>query len=226
MNNNHIIILDYETGSLDSSTCQVTQLAACHLDPTTLELGDIFNSEVCPQDPDNEETLTTDSLVFCGKTKEALMDKPPLEEVWKNFCAYLKPYTGKSKYTRPIVAGYNVRGFDNVITARLCKQFGNVDKDGKQKLFSDFMVIDLMETIWLLTENHNDLKRFSGTGKANIKFETVCRWLGIPTHNLHDAETDVKKEGAVIAKFMKLYRTLWDRVPFEGSMKGLFDEKV
>jgi len=220
MNNNTIIVLDFETGGLDPKSCEITQLACCAVNPRTLQIGDIFDSECRPEDENN---LDDKALEITHKTKEELRKAPPLPEVWKNFKQYLKNHTGKTKFNRPIRAGYNILSFDNVILDRLCDKFGDVDSDGKQNLFSDFISIDMMTTIWMLMENSNALAKFSDKGKHDIKFTTVSKWLGLGDEGAHNAKTDVLREAKVMVKFLNWYRRVSERVNFEGTMA---DEKI
>ena len=213
------MVVDLETTSADSSKCQITQIAACIINPRTLEIdaNSYFNSEVRPEDFDDIEE---EALKITRKTKEGLANAPPLTEAWGNFREYVKNDSGKNKWSRPVRAGFNILAFDNKILQRMCEKFGDVDKDGKQNLFSDFANIDVMQIIWLLMENNNMLAKFSETGKHDIKFPTVARWLGLSTEGLHDALNDVKQEAKVVVRFLRLFRNLSEKVQFEGSMKN------
>ncbi len=220
MNTNNIIILDLETGGSNPYTCEVTQIAACLVHPKTLEISNFFNTECRPENMDN---LEEDALRITGKTKEGLAKAPLLKEAWSNFREYIKFNSGKNKYSRPIRAGYNILNFDNVILDRLCAKFGDIDCDGRQNLFSDFISIDMMPIMWMLTENDDMLKKFSANNKANIKFDTICKWLGLSTSGAHDALIDVKREAKVIVRFMNWFRKLIKNTTFEGTMSNQND---
>jgi hypothetical protein len=126
----------------------------------------------------------------------------------------------------PIPVGKNIQGFDLPIIQRLAEEFSDIDKDGKQKLTSSYICVDLEHDFWRLTENTNYLKKFSESGRPDIKIETILKWWGASTEGAHNAIFDVEQTSAIFVKLLKLYRRLMSgdengkyKVAFEGCMK-------
>jgi DNA polymerase III epsilon subunit-like protein len=146
--------------------------------------------------------------------REDLENAPPLKQVWADFTMYVKSFNFKnSSFTSPIAVGYNIRGYDLPIVQRVCEAYGPINnKDGKQDLFSNFYVYDLMEDILRINENSNDL--------PNIKFDTVRKWLGLSEEKAHNALFDVEQESDVFIRMLKLYREWFPRVKFKDSFNA------
>jgi DNA polymerase III epsilon subunit-like protein len=215
MNKNEIIVMDFETTGLDTSTCEITQIAAVVVNPRRLTIVDEFNTEVRPLDFD---AISEDALKVTRKTKEGLALAPHPEQVWGDFKNFCDKYNfKKTPYTAPIMAGYNILGYDLPILNRYAKKYGTVDnKTGKQNLFSNFMSYDLIHEVYWWHENSSDL--------PNIKLTTLCEWLGLDTTKAHDALYDVKNTAKIMIKFMRLKRYLFPKIKFAGSCIGEQDE--
>jgi len=204
-----IIVFDFETGSRNPHKTQPTQLAALCLDGRTLKLKDTFNSEIRPILNDEEalrvglDPLQDEALNKTRKTREALEFAPDLKTVWTKFTQFVKKHNWKgSDWFNPIPSGFNIIGFDMVIIERLCKQYGPYDETkNKQKLFNPIYKIDLMDLIYVWTENDPDVK--------SISMDALRERLGISTANAHDALQDVKDTANILIKFMKTHRSVY-----------------
>src|SRR5687767_6164021 len=135
MNSNDILICDFETGSLSIDEPQPIELAAIHLDPRRLVLGETFCSLIKPRDFTKVEAP---ALAVNKKTIEELQQAPTLEQVFPDFANFVNKFNKqKSPYNAPIMAGYNILNFDFPIMSVLCKEFKYWDhKRNQQKLFS------------------------------------------------------------------------------------------
>lgn len=129
MNYNTYIVYDYESSSKSSETTQPVQLAAVAVHGRKLEIieGSEFQSLIRPVFDEAEcsrlglDPLEDGAVQVHGKTAEILAEAPPLESVWPNFVEYVNSYNWKgTQWTAPIPVGYNIKGFDTIITNRIC----------------------------------------------------------------------------------------------------------
>ena len=217
MNRNNIIVYDFETGGKDPYTCEPIQIAAVAIDPRKLTLGLTFDSLMKPLEPDK---LEEGALQVNKKTREELANAPHPELVWKEFATYIAKFNPKGNpFNAPIGAGFNIRNFDTVLVHRLCEKYGP-QKDGKQNLFSNFMIYDVLDDIFRWHENTDVLAKFSDSGRADMKFSTIRKYVGLSQEGAHDALNDVLATGRLLVKLMKLYRGLFPKIRFEGAFDG------
>jgi len=219
MNHNNIVVFDLETTGVDTKTCQITQIAAVALNPRTLSYTDAdkYSTFVRPEDFDSIDQGNIDFHCKAqGCTQEELLktwrEAPSAKIAWKDFVGWLEGYTrGKGFTTCPIPAGYNIKGYDLPIIRRYAKKFGNVDKEGIQKLFHRRDMFDLMDFINLWFENSKALK--------NYKLDTVREYFGISKEGAHDALKDVLDTALMLRKFIELHRRQFPRIMFKDSLK-------
>lgn len=201
--NNTFVVLDFETGGVDPTNCEVIQVAGLAINPVSLkpiEGVGLFHSLIAPENMDRVE----DGALRVNKISRAdLADPtkaPPLEVVWDNFKQWINQFNQKPGNTRiaPIMVGYNILGFDWTIYDRLCRKFKMVGKDGKPNLFNDFIKVDLMLEMWWL---------FDGTSETeNLKFDSMRSYFGISSKCAHNARYDVEQEGALFARMKMFHR--------------------
>lgn len=228
MNNNTLIVFDFETGGRNPLKCQPTQIAAIalHSKKLTIEPGGIFNSEIQPLYFDDEKAIAAGfdpleekALEVTRKTREQLAEAPPLKVVWKKFEQFVKKFNWRnSSYTAPIPCGYNINGYDMPIVQRMCELYGPLNKEGKQDLFNNIFKIDMMDIIFSWTENNPDIKSRSLT--------SMVEYLGIPLHNIdnaHDALQDVKNTANILIKFLHFHRKIASKTKFE---KAFADQEL
>ena len=198
-----IIVFDFETGGANPRTCQP---------------GGFFNSEIRPIIDDDEAIkagvapLEDDALRITRKTRDELAKAPPLKTVWGKFAQFCDKYNWKKdSWNVPIAAGYNINGFDMPIVERMCQQFGPTNsKRGTQGIFNPIFTIDMMQHIYCWFEDNHDVKKYG--------MDYLRDYFGMSQaskENAHDALQDVKDTANIMIKFLKLQRTLLNKVKFE-----------
>lgn len=211
MKSNTIIVFDFETGSLDTQTCEVIQVAAKAINrKTLLPIPDaVFNSLIKPRDFNN---LQDSALAVNKKTKEELALAPEISVVWNRLIDFISRFSvGKSNIMAPVPAGKNIRHFDMPIFERVCRELGYTDKDKKQTYFNNRSMFDLDEIMLLWFENSDDM--------PNMKMDTIRDHFGMSKANAHDALVDVEQTGDLIIHFLKLHRSIYPKVKFKDSFK-------
>lgn len=217
MNTNNIILFDFETGSIDPHTCEVTQIAAQVYDPRSLSPidGATFVTYVKPDDFDN---LDPKSLEMTNITVEMLEKAPDLKSTFKEFTDFIKKYkNGKSQFDSPIAAGHNIINFDLIIFKRLCQKFKmNKKNSDENTFFNKRFVLDTINILFLWFENNPEFERYNldytreFTGAArNTKYGRA-----------HDALNDIIYNGDLLMKFLKLHRNVAPKIKFRDSMCG------
>jgi DNA polymerase III epsilon subunit-like protein len=213
-----IIVFDFETGSRYPKTTQPTQIAAValHGRKLTLQPNGVFNSEIRPLEDEEAiaaglDPLQQEALDITGKNREDLRKAPSLKSVWGKFTKWVDQFNfKKTSYYAPIAAGYNINNFDLPIIQRLAEEHGNVNKEGKQTVFNMIYKIDLMDMLFLWTENNKDVSR--------LNMDYMRDYLGLPETskaNAHDALYDVIDTANILIKFMKFQRSIAGRTKFE-----------
>lgn len=222
MNNNVIIVLDFEAGSPSRYKCQPTQLSAMAVDPKklTIKPNGIFNTLLRPLYFDDDEArqngydeLQPKALEMTGLSRELLATAPLLSVGWQNFVQFVDQFkVGTGKWGRPIMAGYNINNYDNYIVERLCQMYGpyNSDED-QQELFHPVHRLDFLNDLFRWTEN----VKINDTN--SISMENVRKWMGINSDKAHNAIKDVFDSGFMGIKFLKMYRALFPKIKFRNS---------
>ena len=225
MNNNKICVFDFETDGSNPRECSPVQIAAIMIDPVRLEVieGSEFNINFKPEVLEGNDSYKyeTDILSFHSKVRgcsqedilESWKKFPKQEHSWNLFVNYLDKYhsrtSKKSQFSAPIAAGYNIYRFDLPIIDRLSVKYGNVNKENKTDLFYPRDVIDGMNLVFYWFENNTDLKNFT--------LDTVRDYFGLSKEGAHDALKDVKDTAQLIVRFMKLHRTLSQKIQFRNA---------
>ena len=225
INYNKICVFDFETDGSDPKVCSPVQIAAVIIDPIKLEIvpNSEFNIFFKPEVLANDEnyTYTTDILDFHakvrGSSKEDILKEwkayPSQEQSWKLFVEYLSMHhtrsSKKSQFSAPIAAGYNINRFDLTIIDRLSRKYGNVNKEDRSDVFFPRDVVDIMNLVFYWFEHNNDLK--------NYTLDSIRDYLGISKEGAHDALKDVKDCAEILTRFMRLHRSLGQKVKFKGS---------
>lgn len=215
-----IIVFDFECGSKNPKKAQPTQLAAIALDGRTLKIKDRFNSEIRPIMDDEEairvglDPLEEEALNKTRKTREKLELAPDLKSVWDKFVQFVKKANWKgTDWYNPIPAGFNIIGYDMIIIDRLCRQYGPFDKKKeKQTLFNPIYKIDVMDIVFLWTENDPEVK--------SISMDAMRERMGISTANSHDALQDVIDTANIMIKFMKTHRAVYRNLKLDKAFAG------
>lgn len=227
MNYSDIIVYDFETSSANPQRTQPVQLAAVVIHGRKLEIkpGSEFQSLIKPIfDPVECEKLGLDPLQegavkVHGKTQEILEKAPSIESVWPNFVEYTKKHNFKgNSWGLPIICGWNIRGFDNIITQRICGQapynLGPLDKNGKQGIFNPIYCLDMMDISWALFEDNKEIN--------SLSMDRLLReYMGMSQAGAHDAMKDVTDVAKYTIRTLKWLRTKVKTAKF----KGCFGEK-
>lgn len=209
LNYNDILVFDFETGSTSPDTCEVLQLAATVIDARTLNIkpNSEFNSLIKPVD---EKQIQAKALEINKLKLEDLRLAPNLNVVWNSFVGFIKKFNKKgSVWSAPIAAGHNIKGFDMPIIERLCKQFGNIDKDGKNNIFYRRNLIDLLDMCFPWFENNKDV--------PDYKLDTLREYLGISKEGSHNAIVDVRDTANIISRFLRFHRNVAAKTVFKGK---------
>lgn len=225
MNYNKICVFDFETDGSDPRLCSPVQVAAVMIDPIHLEVidGSEFNINFKPEVLESSENYKyeTDILEFHSKVKgcsqeevlKAWYQYPKQEHSWNMFVNYLDKYhsrsSKKSQFSAPIAAGYNINKFDLHIVDRLSNKYGNLNKEKRTDLFYPRDVIDGMNLIFYWFENSNELKSYT--------LDSLRDYFGISKQGAHDALKDVKDTAEIIVRFLKLHRSLSQKIKFKDA---------
>ena len=209
-----IIVFDFETSGRNPNTCQPTQLAAIALDGRTLKKKGEFNSYMrtlfdgeeveAGYAPVEEGALKVTRNP--GETREDQIQKlataPEQEGVWTKFVSFVGKYTWQGKpFFAPIPAGFNIINYDMPIVNRLCQKYGQWnDSRGQQTVFDPIRKIDVMDNVYMWTENDPDIK--------SISMDSLRERMGMETSMAHDALQDVKDTANIMIKFMRTHRAV------------------
>lgn len=220
MNYRDIIVFDFETGSTNPYKTQPTQIAALALHGRKLTPKGYFNSEIRPILDDDKalelglDPLQDEALEITNKNRKDLAKAPEPKQVWEKFTSFVNKHNyKKTQWYAPIPAGYNIIGFDMVIVNRMCKEYGPVDKKtGLQALFSKIYKIDVMDNIFMWTENNPDIK--------SISMDSMREVMELSGDNAHDALQDVKDTANILIKLMKTYRAVSTKIKLEKAFSN------
>jgi DNA polymerase III epsilon subunit-like protein len=133
------------------------------------------------------------------------------------FINYLDKYhsrtSKKSQFSAPIAAGYNINRFDLQITERLSQKYNNLNKEKRSDIFYPRDVLDIMNLVFYWFERNADLKSYT--------LDSVRDYLGISKDGAHDALKDVRDSAQILIRFMKLHRSLSDKIKFKDSFSNI-----
>lgn len=216
MNKNYIVIFDFETGSKDPSSCQLTQIGALVVHPRSLKVVDQFNQQCCPEFDDEKAIalglapVEQEALNVTRKTKEDLLQQPSERIVFEKFVGFLKKYTfGTGSYGAPIPCGYNIINFDLKIVNRLQTMYK------VKHLFNGLNKIDFYDIFWFWTENNPEIEA--------RKLSNAGEWMGLPQEmmaNTHDAMVDVRITANCILKMLHFTREMAKKTQFQKAFAG------
>jgi len=215
---NYFLVFDFETDGKDPNYCNPVQLASICIDPYNLEPieSSIFCSYMKPIDIDNEKYFTEErmkTIEWHAKVRETTSEEiiktwknaPSIENVWKNFSNHVNRYNPKkTQYNAPYAAGMNIKNFDLIIAARLNEKY-------KITTMFNYEYTDIRD--WAFHALIWDTELKSKT------MDSLRKYLGLANHNAHDALQDVKDEAAVISRYLKHYKNLFNKNKYKGSMK-------
>jgi DNA polymerase III epsilon subunit-like protein len=225
MNYNKICVFDFETDGSDPKICSPVQIAAVMVDPIKLEIipDSEFNANFKPEvlEQNDNYTYETDILDFHSKVKGCSKDDvlnswklyPKQDISWKMFVEYLNKYhtrtSKKSQFSAPIAAGYNIYKFDLPIVNRLSSKYGNLNKEKRTDIFYPRDVVDVINLVFYWFEHNNELKSYT--------LDNLRDYFGISKEGAHDAIKDVKDTANIMIRFLRLHRSLSQKIKFKNS---------
>jgi DNA polymerase III epsilon subunit-like protein len=217
MANVDFIVFDMETGGKNPHNCQPTQLAAIAIDGRRLTPKGVFNSEIRAIIDDEKAIaaglgpIEDEALKVTGKTRDGIAKAPDLKIVWGKFVSFVEQYNyNGSSFFAPIPVGYNIVNYDMIIVNRLCKEFGPFDeKRNSQKLFNQIYKIDMLDNVFMWTENDLSVKSRS--------MDAMRERMGLSKENAHDALQDVKDTANIFLKFLRTHRTVAKNLKIDGA---------
>lgn len=219
------MLLDFETCSKNPHKTQPTQLAAVAIDGRRLEVIGDFNSYInCEFDKEKQAELGLDdiedeALQITKITVEQIKGAPSKKVVWNNFTDWVTLFnTKKTKWTAPILCGYNNNNFDDIIINRLAKEYGPWDDEyGKNSLFHPIHNIDLLKLTFYWFENNQETH--------SLSMDSMRTYMGMPNESAHNAIYDVKQSADLMIRYLKLARTIAPKTKFKGSFGAVVDKK-
>lgn len=221
----HIIVYDTETDGTDCKTANPIQLAAVAVDGLRLEIipNSEFYSWIKPDNIDvpNYVEQNKSTLDFHCRNYKLSMDDlmakirnaPSEKQVWASWKEYISKYHSKPSsqniFSAPRFCGYNVDAFDFPILERLCAKYGDVDKNGNQKMWLGRDTIDIMKIVIYWLQFVREVKSYN--------MDTVREYFELPAGQAHDALFDVQQEALMLIKFLKLSKKFAPQIKFKGS---------
>lgn len=216
MNQNKLLVFDYETSSTKPNTTQILQIGAAVLHPRTLDVVEEFNSLAKYEEWSSVESK---ALEVNGLTKEILDEAPTIDIAWKQFTMFIRKYnTGKSLWGNVIPCGHNICNFDIPITNRYAKRFGDWSKaEERNNLFHPFLSLDTAPILFSWFENEKSPK--------TIGQVAVAKHLGFSDKELKEAHTaiaDVRVNYKILVRFLQFQRKLMNK--YRDSFEGAFSK--
>jgi len=224
INNNYLCVYDLETTGFDPKTVYPIEVAAVILHPRKLTIveGGNFWSRCRP--PDYEASLSNLELWnFHAKAnnksvdeiKQLVADAPPVSAVWGNFANFLASYHAdstkrRSKFSAPIRCGHNIFKYDNIIFDRMCKEYGQSDKEGEQNICHPRDTIDLLNICTLFFSNQVEPQKYT--------LEVLRAYFGMKLDGAHTALCDVEDTSKILAKFINYFWEIAKRTKFQGAL--------
>lgn len=205
INENYIIVLDFETGSKDKFDPTPLEIACVVVDPRTLKRvpGETFECLIkpfCrPGQQDGWENVQEEALKVNKINPEEVKEKGLDEKVFFDLlCKFFKRHTKGNKWKSPVVAGFNSDSFDRIILERLCHRYNYLDKGGDQKLFHPRDSFDVMKMVLGWTENEVE--------PIQLNLAEVKRWFGITEGIEHRAMGDVEPTADILCRLLEFQR--------------------
>lgn len=208
----YCVVFDFETTGLDveDGKDHIVQIGATVIDIKSAELDSSaeFNIVVCPPDIDADD--------FYEKHKGAL-DKhmewtgkslSELTSFWKEegvtekdavnlFVKFCKNYNNGGY---PVAGGHKIVKFDIPILEMLCKKYKKRYPFFRGTVFDSLM----MSQMWFC---------YSDAPPLDFRMDSLRRRFAMSSKNAHDALQDVRDEGDLISRFLKLHKKITPNIP-------------
>jgi DNA polymerase III epsilon subunit-like protein len=223
---NKICVFDLETDGSDPTKCSPVQIAALIVDPIKLEIVEnsefniMMKPEILESNPDHKYE-DSDILSFHSKVRgcdqseilKSWLSATNQKQAWNMFVQYLDKYhcksTKKSQFSAPICSGYNIQRFDLKIVNRLSVKYGNTNKEKQTDIFHPRDVLDIMNLVYYWFRDIEEIK--------SISLDSIRDYLGINKDGAHDALKDVQDCAEILIRFLKLHKSLVQKIKFKDS---------
>lgn len=216
---NNVVIYDLETGGHDPFTTEPLEISAVAVDIQTFTIKGTFgfdeeNNKRIIIKPTDFSLVHDKALEKNGIKREDLEGGLDQGVAFKQFCDFCRLYAKTdSKWDAPYSAGYNIKGFDNIIMSRLCQKYGYVDSEGSAKLFHPSHCFDLMDICRMWFHQTED-------GPSGYSLGSVCNFFGVSTDGAHEAMADVKMTALILKRMVEFQRKL--NVRYVDKFRGAF----
>lgn len=201
VNNNYIIVLDFETGSADPFDPIPLEIACVVVDPRTLKRvpGETFECLIKPYNGwENVQAKALEvNKIDPEKVKAEGLDEKVFFDLLTKF---FKRHTKGNKWKAPLVAGFNSDCFDRIILDRLCHRYNFLDKEGGQKLFHPRDSFDVMKMCITWFENEPEPEKYN--------LVEIKKFFGIEDNGAHRAMLDVTPTADILCRFLEFQRAV------------------
>jgi DNA polymerase-3 subunit epsilon len=198
VNNNTIIVYDTETTGLDTSKCEIIEIAAIALDPRTLEVlpNGTFEATMKALRP---EDIEEGALKVNKKTREEIASYRHPKQVWGEFVSFV------SNWKQPIPAGHNIMQYDNLIIERYRQTYSKTKKLWHYK----GEVIDTQRMCFLWFENLRE--------PNSVSLDALREFFGISKEGAHGAMKDTEDVVLILTRFLRLHRRVAAKKIFKNA---------
>ena len=191
---NNIIVYDLETGGFVAGEHGVCEIAMIGINIETLE--EIGRYEAIIQQYNNQDgdpmKYTQKAFQVNGLSFNKLEQLgKPAKQVAEEVCSFAKTITS-GKY-KPILAGHNIKNFDNPHLA----DFLDCNKQNPLKFF-DGDSIDTYDWARMAWGADKDM--------PHLKLGDCCKRFGIELTNAHSAMPDTEANAKLLIQFLKLMK--------------------
>jgi len=201
----NIVVYDLETTGIDATKVFPIQFAALPIDGVNLKIREdnVFNQMCKPPDFDYMIDFTDSNAaskqglwkfhaehrgVSVEQIIELVRTSPPMELVFEQFQQFIAQFKVKSQ--NPVLGGFNIANYDNVIINRLLK--------GKKGPWNPIFYLDAMQMCytWLRSA---ELKSHS--------LDNLRQYFGLSKGG-HEALKDCKDTAIILTRFLQYQQQL------------------
>lgn len=189
------IVLDVETGGLDSDKHPITQIAFKVVEPTKFAVLEQWSTFIKPYD---ELTITQDALNHSRVTIDEINAGISADKALEHLIITIKkhiPKGSKARQNLPIMVGHNIPFDRNFIKYLFSRRAKDVD---------DFLDVLMYDTLRMIIDYEMNVK---DADKLNNKLSIVCQRYGIKLKAAHVAAADVEATLQLFKLLMTRFRS-------------------
>jgi len=188
-----LVFIDLETGGLDHTRHPITQIAAVAVDPALTELASFeakLTFDISRADPEALAVSSYSQEIWARQSRPPIDVCGELSAFFKRFAdvQMVSQRTGRPYHVAQL-CGYNSAAFDGPFLQCFYRQLD-------QFMPAGYRVLDVMQRAMWHFHERPDIAQ-----PIDFKLVNVCRALGVPPFDAHDALADCR---ATVA----LYRAL------------------